>query len=1152
MTEPESTSEHDAPEPPSDEDGGDADEITQLAQELELEHQNRKTTGLASTSLDGFDESPASNPYFQSASESPTGEVQALRPLSEAVVQPVHMPEPDDSIALEPTTDDEILHQAILTKRLPTPEKEELTVEDLEGVEAVIPDARGSDTAVREILVQEKVHEDPGLLFDDEQLFIIRTRLDRGLLANLHKQLKARVEALTTATSPVPYGLEYYTLAGVSAGADVSSNQSMLEVAYFAKLSSSADALDWAKAALLAKCAQSSWHTIVGADPQTPPDQGCVNAIRDVTLASDFLRTKLTEDELKQINTALYTNGKRLWRHLTDESQNSLPSVSEQGAMALGLAGMPLMNDENWYRDARRWVDTAEQRCQTLLMNRIADNGRPAASDLAGMTQLLRFIIPFTEAFSRYYDDDMLQGEGGNLSQFSKWAAHQFGSARAGLFASGRVSVNDLRDATGMLCKLADTYRDGVAQWLLQQISVAHATQKRDETGKRSTGRMQLEMPASAGIDTVFALTFYDPGLASTSPEESMEPGAKLSDTRAVVRSDWNAEGPIVSLQAEHGSLPYMQIASAGVNLRADIEKDMFAGLGTTGNPGRVRDYIDMGGSAYINGDFKGNEGSLAQRHLLFLRPEQTAIMFDRFDMGDGRSQKIMRLNLEGAGETVEIDRGTLSIKATDGSDRSARFVFFSNGFSRGVDTGEDGSPPGLTVEFSRGRGDLATIASLGNADELPLIKRLNSEERGRVYRAAVGDGAVLFNGWPNGKPQQCGWVWTDALISYVDRADDYPGGYTAIKATSILAYDMAEGIHLGFGASHPDDPNKPVEFSLCARGAQAVLYLSMRAHVRVAYPGLKTVRVDGMEVEIEGESKVFVISKPLEPGKHIIEFEHVSPGPESSLQQPSEAQLVGGKFKFKATVGDPIGVDSARLLIDGQYLGDTLETGPWQWPVDTTQFSEGQHEVCIEAKDVLGNVRRSELRNFLIDNTPPEVELHEPIDGKRLRGELAFVAEAFDPNGVERVQFCIDDKEVGDPVTMPPFSRDIDSTSFPDGEHLVTALAFDAAGNVGKSVAAKIFLTNDAPPPKLVKLKISPPVLAVKPLEEIQLTAIGIDDEDGEQPVRVQWRKITGSGVVSKSLLFTAPSKEGACVMEAQIAGTKIRCKLHAMVSEE
>ena len=203
-----------------------------------------------------------------------------------------------------------------------------------------------------------------------------------------------------------------------------------------------------------------------------------------------------------------------------------------------------------------------------------------------------------------------------------------------------------------------------------------------------------------------------------------------------------------------------------------------------------------------------------------------------------------------------------------------------------------------------------------------------------------------------------------------------------------------------------------------------------------------------------------------------------------------------------------------------------------------------------IEATDVLGHVRRSVARSFIVDNTPPEVELLEPKEGKKARGVFTFVAAAEDSNGIERVQFCLNGKKVGEPVTAAPYARDIDTTEFPDGTYAVTALAFDAAGNVGQSKPARMTLANTAPPPEMIKLKIKPPVLAVKPLEEVHLECVGIDDEDGEQPVRVQWRRIKGQGVVDKNNVFTAPGAEGPVVMEAQIVGTHVRAKLHAVVS--
>jgi hypothetical protein len=238
--------------------------------------------------------------------------------------------------------------------------------------------------------------------------------------------------------------------------------------------------------------------------------------------------------------------------------------------------------------------------------------------------------------------------------------------------------------------------------------------------------------------------------------------------------------------------------------------------------------------------------------------------------------------------------------------------------------------------------------------------------------------------------------------------------------------------------------------------------------------------------------------------------------------------------------------------MIDGAYHGATLEAGPWVWKVNAQTLAEGVHDATIEAKDVLGHVRRSTSRSFRVDNTPPQVELKEPRDNKKARGVFTFVASAGDPNGVERVQFCLNGKKVGEPVTTAPYAREIDTTAFPDGAHTVTALAFDAAGNVGTSAPARMILANNAPPPEMVKLKIKPPVLAVKPLEEVQLECVGIDDEDGEHAVRVQWRRITGQGVVDKNNVFTAPGVEGPVVLEAQIAGTKVRAKVHAVVSLE
>src|SRR5690606_776664 len=153
----------------------------------------------------------------------------------------------------------------------------------------------------------------------------------------------------------------------------------------------------------------------------------CAKALRDVLLAMDFLRPVLSDQDRAEVAAALYQNGLRLAQFINDPRNNAPANISETGAMALGLAGLPLMNFEPYYGHARRWTDSAEQRATSLLESRIAENGRPAASDLAGLVELMRFLLPFTQAFKRYYGDDMLMGEGGNLSALPSWVAHQFG-----------------------------------------------------------------------------------------------------------------------------------------------------------------------------------------------------------------------------------------------------------------------------------------------------------------------------------------------------------------------------------------------------------------------------------------------------------------------------------------------------------------------------------------------------------------------------------------------------------------------------------------------------------------------------------------------------------------------------------------------------
>src|SRR5690606_2184649 len=83
---------------------------------------------------------PSSNPYFQPQQHDSTAMVPALRPLSEAVISPVNLPAAQDAIALEPASEDSTLNEAILTKRLPVPQKPERADVTMEEIESIVAD----------------------------------------------------------------------------------------------------------------------------------------------------------------------------------------------------------------------------------------------------------------------------------------------------------------------------------------------------------------------------------------------------------------------------------------------------------------------------------------------------------------------------------------------------------------------------------------------------------------------------------------------------------------------------------------------------------------------------------------------------------------------------------------------------------------------------------------------------------------------------------------------------------------------------------------------------------------------------------------------------------------------------------------------------
>jgi hypothetical protein len=99
-------------------------------------------------------------------------------------------------------------------------------------------------------------------------------------------------------------------------------------------------------------------------------------------------------------------------------------------------------------------------------------------------------------------------------------------------------------------------------------------------------------------------------------------------------------------------------------------------------------------------------------------------------------------------------------------------------------------------------------------------------------------------------------------------------------------------------------------------------------------------------------------------------------------------------------------------------------------------------------------------------DTTAPSVTTTAPANGSTVSATVAVSATAADNAGVAGVQFRLDGVNLGAEDTTAPYSISWNTTTAPNGAHVLTAVARDASGNQATSPAVNVTVSNSAAPP--------------------------------------------------------------------------------------
>jgi hypothetical protein len=185
-----------------------------------------------------------------------------------------------------------------------------------------------------------------------------------------------------------------------------------------------------------------------------------------------------------------------------------------------------------------------------------------------------------------------------------------------------------------------------------------------------------------------------------------------------------------------------------------------------------------------------------------------------------------------------------------------------------------------------------------------------------------------------------------------------------------------------------------------------------------------------------------------------------VNPPPSVAISAPSAGSTVSGTVTVSGAASDSLGISSVKLYCDGVLVSSTTNASfAFGWNAGT---AAGTHTLSVAAQDPAGNTGTASLivtvtapAPVAADTIPPTVRITSPAGGP-VTGNGSINVSAAAQDNVRVTQVCIYlDGTQSYCGSAAPYSYQWNPKKASSGTHLITAKAWDAAGNVG--VAAQV-----------------------------------------------------------------------------------------------
>ncbi|WP_395851944.1 Ig-like domain-containing protein [Cystobacter fuscus] len=185
-----------------------------------------------------------------------------------------------------------------------------------------------------------------------------------------------------------------------------------------------------------------------------------------------------------------------------------------------------------------------------------------------------------------------------------------------------------------------------------------------------------------------------------------------------------------------------------------------------------------------------------------------------------------------------------------------------------------------------------------------------------------------------------------------------------------------------------------------------------------------------------------------------------------ATLTSPTEGATLVGTVTLSASAGSPSKVARVEFYVGTRLIG-TDYTSPYSASWNTAAELAGPYALTTRTYDASGNVEVSAPVNVTVasDNTAPTVSITSPSAGATVRATVSVQASATDNSQVSRVELYVDGSLIGTSSTSP-YAISWNPSAVADGDHTLTAKAYDVYGNVGTSAGVIVTVSKDVTPP--------------------------------------------------------------------------------------